>query len=1078
MPRSLALLLLAAFSLPLAAQDAPLWLRYPAISPDGQTVAFSYMGDLYRVPVGGGRAIQLTTYDGHDTRPVWSPDGQWLAFASDRYGNFDVFVMPAQGGRATRLTHHSAHDHPSDFSPDGQHILFTSTRTDAVQNAQFPSGSLPELYQISSQGGAPTQVLTTPAEEAQYSPDGTRILFHDRKGYEDPWRKHHTSSVTRDVWQYDRSDGSYTNLTTNDEENRNPVYAPDGRSYYYLSEWGSGTFNVYRQLIGGRAGATPITRFDTHPVRFLTISDNETLCYQYDGEVYTQQPGGEPQKLAVEVYRDAEGRRLETVSIASGATDMAVAPSGKEVAFIVRGEVFVTSVETSTTKRVTNTPEQERSVSFSPDGRALLYASERGGSWNLYQMKLARDDERYFFAATLFNEEPVLVSDAETFQPAFSPDGKEVAYLEDRTTLKVLNLASKQSRTILPGNKAFSYADGDQHYAWSPDGQWFLVTYLQDGYWIGEVGLARADGTGEIVNLTESGFSERRPQWAMGGKLVIWFSSRNGLQGVSTSSGPSQSDVYGLFLTQDAYDRYRLSKEEYELLQEAEKEAKKDEEKKDEDDPKDDDTPTPIEIELDDLEERRVRLTIHSSALSDAVVTPDGGKLVYLARYDRGSDLWVTDLRTRETKVLADLNGGGGDLILSKDGKHVFLRSGGRLAKIAVEGGKRSAISYSSEMQLDASAERAYLFEHVWRQVREKFYDPNLHGVDWDRMKRDYARFLPHINNNHDFADLLGELLGELNASHTGARYRPSPDNPDQTASLGVFFDGSYTGNGLRIAEVIDKGPLDRAETEVKAGTVIEQIDGVAITAQTNPYRLLNRKAGDNVRLHLYDPATEKRWEETVKPISQGAENSLRYDRWVAQRRHLTDSLSGGRIGYVHVRGMNDGSYRATIEEVLGRQATKEALIVDTRFNGGGDLVDNLSDFLSGETYMLFTARDGRQVGLEPHRRWTKPSAVLASEGNYSDAHCFPYAYQTKGIGPIIGTAVPGTCTFVWWERLQDRTLVFGIPNLAVEDTNGQPLENQQLEPDIHVASDPAAFAAGRDPQLERAVQVLLQRLN
>lgn len=1056
------------------AQESPLWMRYPAISPDGQTIVFSYKGDLYRVPSQGGAALPLTLFDGHDFMPVWSNDGAHIAFASNRHGNFDVYTIPAQGGRATRLTFHSSDDLPSTFTADDAHVLFSAQRLEAASSSAFPHGRMPELYQVPVAGGQPSQVLTIPAEYAQYSQDGSTLLFQDKKGGENEWRKHHTSSVTRDIWTYDTAQNTYTQLTTSSAEDRNPVFTPDEQGFYYLSAE-NGTLNVYRMGMGASA-SQQLTTFTKHPVRFLTMADDGLLCFSFDGEIYTMREGSAPQKVDVQINFDVQHRDTETLTVNSGAREMAVSPNGKEIAFIYRGEIFVTSTETATTKQITQTPQQERSVSFSPDGRSLVYAAERGESWDLYQTSLVHEDEPYFFNATVLNEEALLASDAETFQPAYSPDGKEVAYLEERTTLKVLNLDTKRTRTIMTGDHSFSYADGDQYYQWSPDGNWFLVQYHQPGYWISEAGLVKSDGSGEVVNLTESGFNDFRPKWMMGGKMMLWFSDRDGMRS-KANTGSTQADAYGLFFTQDTYERFRLSKEDFDLLKEAEAKAKK-EKKEGDEEAKADSTMPDLTQHLDDIRDRKARLTIHSSRLADAVVTPDGSKLIYLANFEKGYDLWQTDLRTQETKILVKMGSSGGRLALDKDGKNVFMLAGGRFSKVAIDSGKRTSIAFNGEMVLDPEAERAYLFEHVWRQVTKKFYDADLHGADWAALKPDYARYLPHINNNYDYAEFLSELLGELNASHTGGRYGHRQENADATASLGLFFDDSYNGAGLRIAEVLNKGPFDKAESQVIAGTVLEQIDGTALTDQVNIHRLLNRKAGKATRFSFFNPQTNTRWDETVKPITRGAQQQLLYQRWVDRQRAQVEELSGGRLGYVHVRSMSDPSYRTVYEEVMGRQATKEGIVVDTRFNGGGDLVDDLSTFLEGWQYMTFTAPDGRKVGFEPQRRWTKPSIVIVSEGNYSDAHCFPWAYKAKEIGKIVGTPVPGTCTFVWWERLQDNTLVFGIPNMAVNDLEGNPLENQQLDPDIRVTNDPAAVAQGQDQQLERAVQELLRELD
>ncbi len=1060
------------FLLPFAlrAQEEATWLRYPAISPDGTTIVFSYRGDLYKVAAGGGAAVPMTVHTGQDCYPVWSHDGGKVAFASDRYGNFDVFMMPAAGGTAERLTFHSASDIPTDFTPDDGAVTFASNRLDAATNQQFPSGVLTELYEVSLLGGMPRQVLTIPALDARFGTAGESLFYHDRKGYEDNFRKHHRSSVTRDIWRFDRSDRSHHRLTTFEGEDRNPVPAPDGRHVYFLSER-SGTYNVWKMDTDGR-NPVQLTFLDRHPVRYLTCSRDGMLCFSYNGDLHTFREGETPRKLAVQVGTDAAANAVRTLRADKDITEMTLSPNGKEIAYVFRGELFVASVKEGTTRRITATPEQERSVRFHPDGRSLVYAGERNGSWNIYQSSLVRPEEKYFFQSTALEEKALVATPAEEFQPAYAPDGKSVAFLEERTTLRVADLATGDVRTILPGDRNYSYQDGDQHYAWSPDGKWFLVEFLQPAQWITQAGLVPAAGGGAVTNLTRSGYGNSRPHWSADGTVMTWTSDRDGMKNDASWGG--EGDVYALFFTQDAYDRFRLSQEEFDLDKEGDKKAEADgKDEGTEKDEKDEKDPSPLRIDWEGLEDRKARLTIHSSRLADAVLSKDGEKLFYLARFEKGYDLWQTTLRTRETKVLAKLGAGSvGGLEMDKDGKALFLLVDGRITKVKVEDGKQEAVSVKGEMTLRPAEERSYLFEHVWRQVVKKFYREDLHAVDWDFYKQEYARFLPHIDNDYDFAEMLSEMLGELNASHTGARYRPSVELPDKTASLGLFFDQAFAGTGLRVAEVIRKGPLDNADTRIRPGTVIERVDGVSVTAETNLYALLNRKEGGRVLLSAFDPVRGERWEEVVKPIGLGAEAELLYRRWVERCRQLVDSLSGGRIGYVHVRSMNDGSYRTVYEEALGRNAGKEGLVVDTRFNGGGWLHDDLATFLDGKPYMSFRPR-GQDLGREPQFKWHKPSIVVMGESNYSDAHMFPYTYKALGIGALVGMPVPGTGTAVWWETLQNG-MVFGIPQVGMVGNDGQFLENQQLEPDLRVANEPGEVAAGRDQQLEAAVRKLL----
>ena len=1065
------LLILTSIGSFIFSQNEPLWLRYPAISPDGSSIVFSYQGDLWKVDAEGGMANPITLHEAHDFQPVWSNDGKQIAFSSNRYGNFDVYVMPAAGGVAKRLTYHSSSDYPGGFTADNEHVTFTSSRLDDVANQQYPSGVLPELYKIPVAGGMPKQIITTPAQNAVFSKNGEVMVFHDRKGYEDEFRKHHTSSVTRDIWKYEAKTGKYTQLTSFAGEDRNPVFAPDQEHIFYLSEQ-NGTFNIFKMNLSAPGNTKQISSFENHPVRNLSISQNGTLCFSYDGEIYTMKEGGGAKKVAVLASADGRYNPEKIVSVNKNVTEISLSPNGKEIAFLHRGEVFVASVKEGTTKRITNTPQQERSISFSPDGKSILYAGERDGSWNIYQTSLVREEEKYFFNSTILKEEALLTTPAEEFQPAYSPDGKEVAYLEERTTLKVLNLASKNTRTIMPGNKNYSYSDGDQHFAWSPDSKWFLVEFLQDKQWISQCGLVSATGKEEVINLTQSGYNNVAPEWAMNGNMMVYASDRDGMKNDASWGG--EMDVYGMFFTKEAFDKYKLDEEEYELEKEEDEddEDEKNGDEKEKDEKEKDEKVEPITIELDDIEERKVRLTVHSSRFSDMILSKKGDKLFYMARFEKGADLWQTNLRTKETKLLLKMGAKSvGDMVMDKKGKNLFILADGKISKVEIEGAKKKSIAVKGEMVLNEAIEREYLFEHAWRQVQKKFYKIDLHEVTWDFYKKEYEKFLPYINNNHDFAEMLSEMLGELNASHTGARFRPSVENGDQTASLGLFFDQKHQGSGIKVTEVMDRGPLDNSESKVKKGTIIEKIDGVVLSETENYYRLLNRKKDKNTLLSLYNPVTQERWEETLKPISLGEENQLRYRRWVENCRHLVDSISGGTVGYVHVRSMNDRSYRTVYEEALGKNGGKEALVVDTRFNGGGWLHDDLATFLDGKKYMSFMPR-GQDLGTEPQFKWTKPSIVVMSESNYSDAHMFPYTYKALGIGKLVGMPVPGTGTAVWWERLQNG-MVFGIPQVGMVGNDGEYLENQQLEPDIKVPNDPEKVSKGEDQQLEAAVKEL-----
>ncbi len=1056
----------------LTAQNSPLWMRYPSISPNGNEIVFSYKGDLYKVASDGGNAVPLTMHEAHDYQPVWSRDGKKIAFASDRFGNFDVFVISSNGGEATRLTYHSSNDYPFDFSIDNSQVLFGSARHTVNTNVRFPRGNLfLQTYTVPVTGGRSVLLSATGMEHAQYNSNGTSIVYQDRKGTEDPWRKHQTSSLTRDVWKFDIKENTYTQLSDYIGEDREPLFSNDDQFIYYLSEK-NGSQNIFKSTVDGKK-ETQISSFKDHPVRHLTRSNNNSLCFSWNGEIYTIKNDGSPKKLSININADIKSNTEQILPVNASNGDYAVSPNGKELAFIFRGEVFVTSVEGGITKRITNTPQQERMVEFSTDGKSIFYSTERNGSWDIYKSSIVRKEEPYFYASTSVKEDAVLASDKEEFQPSISPDGKELAYLEDRNTVRVYNLENKSSRTILPAGMNFSYSDGDQSFEWSLDSKWLAIRSGKGRYGSSEVVMFKVDGTDKTgVDLTQSGFQDGGQIFALDGKALLWATDKYGKRPLAYQ-GARETDISILFFDQDTYDKFRLTKEEYALLKEKDDKIKKDSAWK----IKDSIAKKQWLPDFKNIDDRKIRLTQNSMVIGSFALSSDGSKLWYTATTEKNTDLWELNTRTRETKIITRVANGAG-FISSSDGKSLYLNSPQGFAKLETETGKITPISIRGEMVLNPAGERAYIFEHAWRQVKKKFYDPNLHGVNWEMYKTAYSKMLPYINNNYDFQELLSEMLGELNASHTGGRYSPQNPSGDQTASLGLFYDEFAGGDGLKITEVITNGPADWANSKIKAGMVIEKIDGEAITATKDWSQLLNRKAGTNVLVAVLDKNANTRFEEVIKPINSAAEQALLYNRWVTTMRKMVEELSGGKVGYVHVQGMNDASYRTVYEEVLGRNAEKEALIVDTRFNGGGWLHEDLSNFLNGKNYISFKPYGFSATGGEPQGKWYKPSCVLMSESNYSDAHTFPYAYRAKEIGKLIGMPVPGTSTSVWWETQIDLTMVFGIPmigNYGVKEQRA--LENFQLEPDIKVLLPYKSFINGKDTQIEAAVNEMLKTI-
>ena len=1067
--------------------QSPLWMRYPAISPDGSEIAFSYKGDIFKVNSTGGTAVRLTTHDAFDSNPVWSPDGKQIAFTSDRDGGTrDIYIMAADGGTARRLTLHSANENLYTFTPDGKFVVFSAHYQDPAKSALFPTARLIEVYKVPVNGGRSEMLLAYPADKISFDKSGQKFLFQDIKGFENTWRKKHTSSVTRDILEYDLKNGTQRKLIDRPGEDTDAVYSPDGNSFYLLSEK-NGSFNVFSASLTNPSAMKQLTSFKEHPVRFLSVANNGTLCFGFDGEIFMLKQGStSPQKLKIDISTDVNDEQVKKLNFTTGATSTSNSPDGKQVAFTVRGDVFVTATDFITTKQITQTVAQEADVDFGKDNRSLVYSSYRDGYWNAYIAKISRKEDPNFPNATLIEEEELIKGNkSEKQQPKFSPDGKEVAFMMDRKKLMVYNIADKKLRQITDGSFQHE-SSGRMTFEWSPDGKWFAIEYVSNAHApYTNIGIVSAKDGGKVYSVTNSGYTNSNPRWVMDGNAVLFNSEMYGMR--NHASWGSMEDVMIAFVNREAYNKFRMNKEEFELFTDAEKEAKKaeeeakkkeDEKKKDKEkatDKKDEKTKD-IVVEFENIEERIVRLTPNSSRLGDAIINKDATKLYYLSAFEDDYDMWVYDLREKSTKLLSKLKGGSSSLSMDKEQKTLFVMSGRRMQKMELSNDKFTNIDYKADMKLDLAKEREFMFDQVYREEKERFYQVNMHGVDWEKLTKHYRKFLPHINNNYDFSEMLSELLGELNVSHTGSGYR-APASDDRTAELGLFTSYAEGKKGLKVDEILVNSPFDHFKSKLKVGDIIEKIDGQEITAETDYYASLEGKAGINTLVSIYSPASGLRWDEVIKPVTSAVVDNLLYNRWVKQRAEDVERLSNGRLGYVHIASMGDDSFRKMYADALGKYYQKDGIVIDIRYNGGGRLHEDIEVFFSSKKYLQQEVR-GKDYSEMPSRRWNKASIMLMTEADYSNAHGTPWVYKTMKLGKLVGMPVPGTMTSVNWVTLQDPTVYFGIPVVGYRTAEGTYLENAQLEPDIKAPLDLNKAVNGEDTQLEAAVKELLKEID
>ena len=1040
------------------------WLRKSAISPDGKRIAFSYQGDIFVVSSEGGLARQLTSSAAYESDPVWAPDGKQIVFTSSREGSKDIWRIGIGGGTPARITTYQGGETPLCVTPDGK-VLFSAVIGIDPKTCAFPGD--PQLWSVPLEGGKPQMVFPFTVGNASVNASGD-ILYEDYKGYEDPLRKHHTSSVTRDIWVRKASDGSFTKLSDYIGEDRNPVFAADGDSFWWTSEREGDCFNIWRSSVSKPSECVKVSSFETHPVRNISASADGTLLASWNGSLYLIKEGAEPRKLSICVNKDNDEHQVVYRNLTSGVSALCPSWKGDELALVLHGDVYVTGVDFKATRRITNTPSQERGVSFAPDGRSLYYAAERDGNWGVWRASLKNKDDKFFSLGGEIEEELFTEAGQTCFQPMVSPDGKWVAFLRDRTELVIRSVDGKQEKSLLKGVN-YSYTDGDQEFEWCPDSKHLLVTDQSDGGW-NNSDIALVDiKDGKVTNLTRSGYSESNFRWALDGKAMTFCSDRAGYR--SHGSWGAEYDVYAMFFDGKAYADFVLDENSDKILKalSGKKDAKKD---------------STLTLDLKHIEDRLVKLTPSSARLGSYILSPDGRSLYYTARQQDGTSMFKRDLKSGSVKELE--KGLRGGFIADQSGKNIYMISGSSIVCMNLSNGQRKNITFSGEFEYRAREEREYIFEHTWKQVDEKFYDKNIHGLDWKAMHDNYVQFLPYIANGEDFKDMLSEMLGELNGSHTGARYYSSGSR--NVAYLGVLFDENWTGEGLKIAEVLPGSRLQIVYPELKEGDIITAVNGEKIGCNALWYEVLDRQARKMLTLRIkvakdsklaqgVSDALNLDDEIELRLVAGGNDSDAYYTRWVRRNEEIVERLSGGRVGYVHVEGMDSPSFREVYKNALGKYRNCEALIVDTRHNGGGWLHDDLATFLNGKAYVEFRPR-GQYIGTEPYSKWNKPSCVLVCEDNYSDASGFPYVYKTLGIGKIIGTPVPGTMTAVWWETQIDGATVFGIPQVTswglAED---RPLENLQLEPDILVYNDPQSVIDGVDKQLEAAVAEMLKEI-
>ncbi len=1055
-------------ALPAAAADA-FFPRQPAVSPDGATVVFGCEGDLWSVAAEGGLARRLTAHPAYDREPVFSPDGASVCFASDREGAVDLYVMPAGGGLPRRLTFAPVEDVPQDWSSDGSTVLFTSRRP-----WRYPLKR--QVMAIPAAGGTELRFADLFAEEIAVSPDGESYLL--AVGDQTFGRVGYRGSLQSDLWRW-RPGSDPVQITDHPGYDTDPMWGPRGESVYWRAEDDeTGAFNLWRMAPDG-TGKTRLTDFRDDGVRCARISrDGARIVFEAGTGLWVLDTaaGATPRRLAITLAPDLVENPVVVKDVAKDAGELAVDAAGEELALVVQGEIVLVNQELEGRATVpVPSPWRESGVAFRPGSAdTLVFVSDReisdGKHYSRLGLLTADDpDTTRLRAARRWRVTWLTPAGVEATTPAWSPDGKRLAYRHGAGKLAVIDADGKNRRFVVEG-----WDDPD--FAWSPDSRWLAYAVATGEDFNRDVWLREIDG-GEAVNVSQHPDYDEGPVWNEDGTVLAWSSRRYA----------NQYDVVFCYLRRADHERTREEWKAWEKLREKkDKKGKadgKDEGAEKGDKKKKDRDKAPakpvVRVDREDLHLRVLRATSGPGDEFVVAVHPRGDRLVFTGEMAGERDLFTVDRFGEDRRALTKGGQKPSAVSLGADGKTVWFLADGRPARVPLEGGDLKTTAFRARLTIDEPAQRLQVLEEGWRRLRDGFYDAGMHGVDWDAQLVKGRELVAGCRHDGDFADAMNLTLRPLNASHMG--YYPKAGEA-KAAFLGVHLDPAWRGEGLRIAAVVPRGPADREDGRLLADDVITAVNDVPVGRDRNLYAPILAAGGDPVRVAVRRDG--QALEVVVVPVTFAELRQRIYDADVAATRRSVEELGEGRLGYVHIQGMGQREVELFERDLYAAAAGKEALIIDVRDNGGGWTTDLLLTILTQPVH-AYTVPRGGTVGYPdaerlPLQRWNKPIAVLCNEGSYSNAEIFSHAVKTIGRGPVVGTTTGGNVISTGgWTALDGAHIRLPFRGWYVwgdardPARNGLNQEHGGCVPDHEVALGPPQVLHGEDPQLARAVELM-----
>ncbi|MCH8275274.1 MAG: PD40 domain-containing protein [Armatimonadetes bacterium] len=1008
--------------------------RYPSLSPAAERLAFSYQGDIWVVPVGGGNAERLTVHPANESMPRWSPDGDWIAFSSERNGSMDIFAMSADGGAPRRLTFGTGNEYAMGWTPDSQWVLFYSTRWGRL-----------DIMKVNVSGGEPIRLTGDDMEWEFFpavSPDGSKIAYAHGGG-PGSWRRSAlTGSGTADIWIADFTTplSNAENVTRDETPQMWPMWSPDGKTIWYVGD--DGTPNLWRMNADGRT-RRKVTSHTTDRVRYPSISaDGTAIAYEFASEirVYDTKRNRE-NRVDIFVPGDQRYNDVTRLTLTSGATHYAPSPGGKRMLLSVHGEIFLTPESGGVTRRMTFFSGRDEEPLWK-DEKEFFYVTIQNGNKDVYFMDLEG------------NSRPFLDSPADEMALELSPDGKTLAFHRGWKEICIVPVDGGEPKVVFRGFFGGALY-GDPAFYWAPDSRHIVLTNPTDR---GGENIELVDTeTGESTRIALLARGSGQPKVTPDGKRVYFRAYEYG-----------SWDLFAVDLVPDPVKFDEDALEEKEEKEEPEKQE-----------------PPKMEVDPEGILDRLRRLTSDERDAGEPVSSEDGKTLYFTMPPAGGGAAQIQMVSVTGGSVSAVTSSGGAKsgLTLSEDGKKLYYMEGGRVGSVTLPSGEASLRSFSAEMAVDQHKEARSLFDEIWWVLDRIYYDPRHHGRDWNSVKTYYSELVTHTYDRAAFYDLMLEMVYELRSSHVGVSGPTQQESTgdDATAILGVEPDWAHlerTGE-YRVARVLRGGPAHHPQTRLNVGDVIAAVDGVPPDKEHTLDALLNGKAGKKVVLSVRADGGQVR-DVAIKPVPLAAQNALLYDQFVHDKRQMTDRYSGGRLAYLHIQGMNMPSHERFKREVRTLTQGKEGLIIDVRYNGGGFTAHLALGMLVKRPWLIRTNRgwEGRiSENLYRGDSVELPSALLINASSFSNAEIIAEGFKRLGVGPVVGVATPGavigTSSWTLFDGGSLRTPLAGAYTIE-----GENLEGNGRKPDIHVPYDPNAILVGEDPQLRRAVEELLRRIS